>query len=75
MPKAVPLLAVQVMTPVATTIEQSPDMVNPPKDVPAKLYSIWFGVPPGLPAPPVQAMLKTPLENVVVQPVVKLILK
>ena len=36
--KAVPLDFVQVMTPVETTMEQSPLIVKPPKEVPAMLY-------------------------------------
>jgi hypothetical protein len=40
LPNATLLDFVQVMTPVETTMEQSPLIVKPPKEVPAMLYSI-----------------------------------
>jgi hypothetical protein len=70
-PKVDPLVLVQVMTPVPTTIVQSPDMVNPAKAVPALLYWIWFAVPPGFPAPPVHATFSAPPDTVAVHPEVK----
>src|SRR5947209_6651485 len=69
--KATLLVLVQVITPVATTIVQSPDIVNPAKAVPALLYWIWFAVPPGFPAPPVQETFREPETTDAVHPAVK----
>jgi len=62
-PNAVPPVFVHVITPVATTSVQSPDIANPPKVEEFTLYWIEFVAPPGVPDPPPPIVPHVPLSQ------------